>query len=90
MAKFKVEYDNGTMRKTLTFRGEEFTLTFGELNENGSRTSKEKDFPHQLYKKFRNDVDEYILTEIIEATETLSYESDDEIERALEILNTYE
>lgn len=86
MAKFKIEYENRTITKTVEFDGDTFTNKMGDW-ENGCRQG-EKTFDNQYENKYANTEN---IEEILEALDVLSYSNDDdEIEDALEILSDFE
>lgn len=65
MAKLVKIYENGIEKTILTFRGQDFTLTVGEWEEDGMFRSKEKGLDIQVEEAFKDDPDIEEITEII-------------------------
>lgn len=86
MAKMVTTYENGEIKKELTFRGEVFTLTMTPW-EDGVRKSKEKALDNQVKERFSDDED---IDEIAEAVYLVDFSDDEEIEEGLERLEEFE
>lgn len=82
MAKFKVEFENGEVKRTLIFRGKEFKIRMGKW-VNNNRSSDDKDFEKQLYRVFK-------LENITSETDALQGGDEYEIEEALVKLSKLE
>ncbi|SFE11064.1 hypothetical protein SAMN04487969_101106 [Paenibacillus algorifonticola] len=86
MAKFIVTYENGRIKKEITFRGEVYTVTMGSW-DGCSRTAEEKAFNHQFEERHPEDRD---LEEIASLMDDMSFGSWDDIEESLKELAKFE
>lgn len=86
MAKFAVTYENGHIKKELTFRGEVYSSTMMPWNGIG-RTSQDLAFDYQYGGRHPKDKD---LDEILELFSEIDFGDDDEIEETLKSLSEYE
>lgn len=86
MAKYIITYENGTIKKELTFRNEIYSYTM-QAYVNGVRKADDKGFDYQFEERYPNDSR---VDEIAGIMESISFGGDDDIEEALEELEDYE
>lgn len=86
MAKFTVEYlDNGNIKNTLLFDGEEYSFTMRETEE--GFISDKQAFEYQVDDRFNGHYDDEVLDAL---AEICYYTDSDDIAEHLETLSNYE
>lgn len=89
MAKYKMEIEDGAVKRTLEFKGKVFDFTMPKA-VNGRSKANKPTFEAQLKKAFENKFDEADLEMILEAADQINFGDDSDVVEALEELSGYE